>query len=367
MNRRVPFLFWPALVSIIFAACSAGMTDAAKPGDADYVPAGWTAPALTYAAADYLPAAVIDYRQAPGVSVASSSFHIEGNTDKLLDFPDGGGTVTPDIGSLVSLGMAGGYVTLEFDPPLENYENAADFIVYGNAYYSGGSTKVWQEPGTVWVMADSNVNGQPDDTWYLLAPKYKDAAGDDWTTLVDSSTVLSTVTYTKTDAEIACGSEAYSLSWWPSDAADSTTLTFENVLLLPDSLYAYVDSSPILRGLADAAPTLKRGDLSGTGALNLSGEADNTTDGADDYPSIDPENFYTVPDTVGDRDVDAGSGGGAAMDIGWAVDPSNGFEPVDLSGASVRWVKIVSGTTLKSGAYGDYSCEVDSVVRARAP
>lgn len=365
MRFRAFFRFWPVFAAAFLAACSAGPAAAPEPGDADYVPPDWTAPSLAYDATDYLPAAVVDYRQAPGVHAASSTYRIADNIAKLLDFPDGGGSYAPENGSLVSLGMAGGYVVLEFDPPLENYRGPADaeapdFIVYGNAYYkSGNAAKVWHEPGTVWVMADTDDDGSRDgEIWYLLAPASKAAAGDAWTALVDSASSLSTVTYSAAD---------YAPSWWPTEADGATSLTFAGVLLLPDSLYSYAGDSPILRGLADSAPTLKRGDLSGTGTLNVSGEADDTVDGADDYPGIDPEYFYPVPDTVGDRDVDAQSGGGAAMDIDWAVDPGNSFASVDMGGTSVRWVKIVSASTLRDATVGDYSCEVDAVVRALAP
>jgi len=306
----------------------------------------------------------VEYTQAPGVHARNTTFRISGNQAKVLDFPDGGGTVAPNNAALVSLGMAGGYVVLEFDPPLENYAAAADFIVYGNAYYNGGiREKLWQEPGAVWVMADANGNGLPDDDWYLLAPAYKNSETDAWTPLVDSSSVLSTLSYDKAVVTKA-GTADERASWWPEEADGESTLTFTDVLLLPDSLYSLGGSSLIPRGLADSAPSLIRGDLSGTGSLNTSGSDDDTTNGDDDYPGIDPVYFYTVADEPGDRDIAAKSGGGAAMDIAWAVNPAASFSAVTLG--SVRWVKIVSGTTLEN-ATGDYSTEIDAVVRALKP
>lgn len=343
-------LFPAVIVLALFAACSAdgGGGSAAEPGDADYVPDGWETPSLSYGESAYLPAKVVDFKQAPGTYARDSSFRISGNQSKVLDFPDGGGTYAPNNDSLVSLGMAGGYVTLEFDPALANNADAADFIVYGNAYYRGGaSDKVWQEPGTVWVMADANGDGLPNDTWYLLAPAYKNSEGESWTALTDGASSLTTVTYAKSEIETDHGS-----SWWPEESDSADSLVFDSVLVLSDSLYASSGTTPILRALADTAPTLIRGDLDG----------DDSVDGEADYPGLPAVYFYTVPDAPGDRTIDAESGGGAAMDLDWAVDPSASFSPVSLN--SAKWVKIVSGTTKLNGTVGDYSCEVDAVVRA---
>lgn len=70
----------------------------------------------------------------------------------------------------VSLGAFGGYVVFGFDHPVMNVAGEPDFKVYGNAIISdrdkrGGSS----EPGVVWVSADVNANGLPDDPWYELA------------------------------------------------------------------------------------------------------------------------------------------------------------------------------------------------------
>jgi hypothetical protein len=60
------------------------------------------------------------------------------------------------------IGAYGGYWVVGFDHSVKNYTGKADFQVNGNAF-SG-----WSEPGIVWVMADDNGNGLPDDTWYEL-------------------------------------------------------------------------------------------------------------------------------------------------------------------------------------------------------
>lgn len=70
----------------------------------------------------------------------------------------------------VSLGAFGGYVVFGFDHPVVNEPGSPDFKIYGNAIISdrdsrGGSS----EPGVIWVSADVNGNGLPDDPWYELA------------------------------------------------------------------------------------------------------------------------------------------------------------------------------------------------------
>ncbi len=361
MSRPVPTACLLAM-TLSLTACPQGSVGTPGPGESGYVPPDWVAPTLSYDRAEYLPSRVVAYKQAPGYYARNDSYRLyEGNEDKILDFPDGGGTYAPNNDSIVSLGMAGGYVVLEFDPPLENYEDQADFMVFGNAYFMyGNAERVWQEPGTVWVHEDdaSIASGgtPPEDGWLLLAPAYK-YDGETWTELGSSSATLSTITYDYATFESE-GNE----SWWPVDADGTTSLSFENVFILPDVVYTGTGTTtPMTRGLADAAPSMVLGDLSGSGSLNLSGEADNSVEGEDDYPDLDPVYLYTIPDTPGDRDIDAGSGGGNAMDLDWAVDPQDSFSAKSVT--SVRWVKIVSGTTLES-ATGDYSCEVDAVVRA---
>ena len=66
-------------------------------------------------------------------------------------------------GSLVSLGGFGGYVIAKFDRPITNeVADDYDFRIFGNAYTNSS------EPGVVWVSADVNNNGLPDDPWYEL-------------------------------------------------------------------------------------------------------------------------------------------------------------------------------------------------------
>ena len=71
----------------------------------------------------------------------------------------------PSGANYVSLGGFGGYIVVGFDHSVSATagEGEYDFAIYGNAFDSSS------EPGTVWVMQDTNGNGLPDDEWYELA------------------------------------------------------------------------------------------------------------------------------------------------------------------------------------------------------
>lgn len=68
----------------------------------------------------------------------------------------------------VSLGAFGGYIVAGFD-----HDVTGDFIIEGNAFNSPQGAS--NEPGVVWVMADANANGLPDDTWVEVRGSEPDA------------------------------------------------------------------------------------------------------------------------------------------------------------------------------------------------
>ena len=93
---------------------------------------------------------LIDYLPAPGQKINTSIGTEEGA--KTLEGKKG----------MVTLGAWGGAVSYTFDHTVINTEDAADIMMYGNAF-SG-----FAEPGVVWVMQDENANGIADDTWYEI-------------------------------------------------------------------------------------------------------------------------------------------------------------------------------------------------------
>ena len=355
-----PVVFAVLILSSIIFSCTGMNPDPNGDNsgdDSSTVPAGWTAPELFYAESAYFPAEVITSGelssrclQAPGQFANDAAYNIVENASKLLGPPSGGGTAAPDLSSVVSLGMAGGSVVLRFDPPIENHPDnigGYDFIVFGNSYFYGGDPSAkWQEPGVIWVKKDSDSDGiqDPDEKWYLIPGSH-----------LSSSDSPQTLTYDN-DAGTAALPAAEKIStWWPTGMSSPLTITGQ--FLLPDALYDSNGAGAACYGYADVTPTLLLGDLSGADG----GSGDNSTDDAEDYPDIKPVYFYTMPDTPGDSRIDAGSGGGDAVDIGTAVDPDT-FEPANLD--KITWIKIVSGTQL-DGAVGEYSVEVDAVARVR--
>ncbi len=346
IKRILPFFLLWLLIS-----CSGLTPDSGDDGGesssedlpAGYVPDGWVEPSLAYNRSEYYPADVLldDSVTAPGLFVNSSTYSVSANSAKLLNFPSGGGTIVPDNSSVVSLGMAGGSVTVRFDPPIENHVDnigGYDFIVFGNAYwYGGNSSKAWQEPGIIWVMKDEDGDGMMNDTWYLIPGSH-----------LSSSDSAENITYLADDlAE----------NWWPQGAA--SPLTLSSVFTLPDSLFSYAGEGVISTGYADVTPTLILGDMSGASGDS---STDNSIRNSEDYPEIDPVYFYTTPDTPGDRTIDAGSGGGDAVDIAWAVDPDT-FDSVSLD--EISWIKITGATTLYDAVLGDFSPEIDGITRVR--
>ncbi len=327
-----------------------------NPGDAEYVPPGWEAPALSFATSAYFPSRVVEYRQAPGQYAVSADFKIEGNTSKLLGPPEGGGIYGADNSSVVSLGMAGGYVIYEFDPPIANHPDnigGYDFIVYGNSFWSGGapSSPTW-EPGVIHVMQDENQDGEINDTWYLIP-------GSHLTSTDSSQRISYSISFDSDGGTVSWtggGEHDFSSShpWWPEESPDPKE--FADVWVLPDTLYTGSPPQEEYKdvwGYADIAPTMIRGDMDGNG----------DTHGPEDYPGIDPAFFYTTPDTHGDNTIDNGSGGGSAIKLEWAVDPAHGFTGVSMD--EVRWIRISSSSVVIDSMLGEKSCEVDAVARVR--
>lgn len=101
---------------------------------------------------------VFEYRPAPGQFVNLMPKYVEGDdasvmADKCLK--------ALQSGNMITLGAFGGYITAGFKAPVIN-NDGLDFRIDGNAYIGNS------EAGVVWVSADVNHNGMPDDTWYEI-------------------------------------------------------------------------------------------------------------------------------------------------------------------------------------------------------
>lgn len=162
--KHTVFLFLAAAAASL-AGCGKdsdfhGVEPSGNPADMDWTYVRTDAPDSRYATE------VFEYTPAPG--------------QYINDTKTGGMTadmVTPEEAALwakdrlekrlfVSLGAFGGYIAVGFDHEVANSRDDYDFAVFGNAFLNatGGSS----EPGTVWVMEDTNANGLPDDVWYEL-------------------------------------------------------------------------------------------------------------------------------------------------------------------------------------------------------
>ncbi len=239
-------------------------------------------------------------------------------------------------GGLLSLGNFGGYVTFYLengltDDPANTY--GVDFYVNGNAFKdaSTGTGLGSMEPGQVWVSEDGN-------TWYALAGSehYEDG------TLWDYA-----VTYTKTktgstDWEDNCGNtmastHGRSFAWPNPEIYTMNDLPKQNSFTLTGILIPCVDGT--VAG-TDNFNAFSKGGRFGYADLLANGTANPYLDNAD----------YS----------NASSG----FDLAWAVDAAG--NPVDVSGKSFHYVKVVTASNLMAGAANEKSTEIGDIVRATA-
>jgi hypothetical protein len=83
-------------------------------------------------------------------------------------------------------------------------------------------------------------------------------------------------------------------------------------------------------------------------------DADNLVDDEE----ISVEEFYTVPDDPFEVGITAGSAGGDAFDIAWAVDPTTG-DAADLDGFD--FLRITTPIHFVVAPIGEKSAEIDAV------
>ena len=258
----------------------------------------------------------------------------------------------------VTLGGFGGQIVLVFDHDVEN--NPAnpmglDAIVFGNAWYVEGPHYRWAELATIEIMPELNDNNTPGDDpceqWYIIPGSHLPDA-DSWRT---QHWVRGTINWYP----------AY--TGWPDDYNTSAFELFPNYQDIdPGSPVYWVLVNPNIEdadpsndhlegywGYADYSYTLEIGDLN----------ADFTNSGPYDCPNMPAELFYTVPDDPYTIGINAGSCGGDAFDISWAVDP-NTWQSANLN--SFRYIRLTTAVDIRQlGVLGEISAEIDAVADVR--
>ena len=254
---------------------------------------------------------------------------------ELLGTPEAARRITTSSDHLVSLGSFGGSVVLGFRRPVVNDPRnpyGIDFSLFGNAF--DGSS----EPGVVWVMKDTNGNGQPDDTWLELAgsssfhPGVRRNAGITWKPLADGSAGWREGTTTGLLRKNEFHVQPYypQPDLFPGYPPDSVTLT-GTLLPLSPSVEGGVIHIPTLGfGYADNRPWNRAGELT------------------------DPDNPYTPDITEG--------AGGDPFDISWAIDAAGNYVFPD----QIDFIRIVTAVLSGNSLLGEISPEVAAVV-ATAP
>lgn len=294
---------------------------------------------------------VIEYSPAPGQWVNDARFH---DPSAALGRPYAGGFDGQGGSSLVSLGGFGGSIILAFDHTVEDHPLnpfGMDAIVFSNAFWvaEGGTPDAnvhWAECATIEISRDQNGNGLADDPWFLIPGSHiPDPSGQfsfvTWDSHVDDQT------YPPPDASwIPPGFSGI----WRTYAYALPVEIFGPPRVVNPSLDPAREG---IFGYAEYSPTLTLGDTNGDGFV--------------DDPSVPPEAFYTVPDDPWTVGITAGSGGGDAFDVAWAIDPLTG-SPANLSGFDfIRLTTAVHAIDFGAPDFpgtNEKSAEIDAVADA---
>lgn len=298
---------------------------------------------------------VHDFSPAPGQFANNPAFN---DPARAIGPPSGGGTLTPDLSSLVSLGGFGGSITLGFAYPIPNLlpsptnPRGLDLIVFGNAVYAAGNaTRRFAEAATVEVAVDTNNNGVPDDPWYLIPGSHLPHPPSG---IYPLTRTLKTWDADTSDPTFPPDDPSWLPPGSPTPPTTFTTSAFRLPALFEVGLLIHPEgptaTQEVTFGYADCTPTLRLGDLN----------ADNVIDD----PTIPPHAFYTVPDDPFIVGITPHSGGGDAIDLTWAVDPATG-QPANLT--HIHFVRITTAVDFLAGPLGELSSEIDAVARVIPP
>ena len=272
----------------------------------------------------------------------SASKRVANGADKLVDYLcinsqytnisygfAGEGTLG---GTLKSLGNFGGYATYYFedgltDDPANKY--GVDFYIDGNAFKdtSTGTGLGSMEPGQVWV----SENG---DTWYALAGSqhYTNAIWDYTVTYTRSGSGLHwSDNYGNSDTSVPNRTFSWPLTsvYFLNEALkDSDTITLSGILI------------PSVRGMV--------------GPDDFSTYSSGAKFGYVDVMQNGTNNPYGYNDDYTNES--------SGFDLAWAVDAAG--NPVNVSGKSFHYVKVVTASNIVAGAANEKSTEVLKVYRA---
>ena len=274
--------------------------------------------------------------------VFSASKRVANGADKLVDYLcinsqytnisygfAGEGTLG---GTLKSLGNFGGYATYYFedgltDDPANKY--GVDFYIDGNAFKdtSTGTGLGSMEPGQVWV----SENG---DTWYALAGSqhYTNAIWDYTVTYTkNGSGTHWSDNYGNSDTSVPNRTFSWPLTsvYFQNEALkDSDTITLSGILI------------PSVRGMV--------------GPDDFSTYSSGAKFGYVDVMQNGTNNPYGYNDDYTNES--------SGFDLAWAVDAAG--NPVNVSGKSFHYVKVVTASNIVAGAANEKSTEVLKVYRA---
>lgn len=299
-----------------------------------------------------------NYLPAPGQRINVALWN---NAGKALGSLLGGGSATPNNDDVVTLGGFGGQIVLAFDHNVEDCPAnpmGLDAIVFSNTFWQSGNPQWhWSELATIEIMPELNGNttagDDPDEKWYLIPGSH----------LANSSSHRVQSWY----RGVVDGYPAYTN--WP-DSYQTAAYELFPVLATVDGKDGILvnpkynptdpdDPNNELEGYwgyAEYTPSLKPGDRDG----------DNITTGTGDCPDMPAELFYTTPDDPMLVGISAGSGGGDAFDIQWAVD-ANTWENANLS--SFRYIRLTTAIDERQigdeGILGEMSAEIDAAADVR--
>lgn len=246
---------------------------------------------------------VFEYVYAPG---QHASLALMSDTAGFRGNPDGNNN------SFVYLGGFGGYLIAGFDHNVPN-DAGVDFEIF---LMKGAAP----EPAVVYVMADSNADGIPNDTWYeLKGNKFNDSKRNYWVRYYKPTTQTENIKWLDSEGargELKAGFSGSNTSawWWPATKTDSITLRGTR---LPDSY-------------------------------------ENSGNDASQLWTVPTAKFtwgYAENNSGTDYDSDKGSN---KLDISNAVD-ENG-NPVSLAG--IRFIKIQTAVFQQAGWLNEVSSEI---------